>query len=106
MIDTDGNFKYSNIVVVRMNGGKNQINIYPNPASDFVNAELGSNAKGDYSLQLIDATGRTVNTKIVTNAQSNQLITIQSGGLASGVYILKIVSRHYNETTLSKVIFK
>lgn len=105
-VDRDGRFTYSNVVVVRMNGGKNQISIYPNPATDFVNAELGNNAKGDYKLQLIDATGRTVNTKAVTNAQSNQLITIQRGGLASGVYVLKIISSHYNETSLSKVIFK
>ena len=106
LVDIDGKFSYSSIVVVRMNGSKNQINIYPNPATDFVNAELGGNAKGDYSLQLIDATGRTVNTRTVTNAQSNQLITIQRAGLSGGVYVLKIVSSHYNETTLSKVIFK
>ena len=106
MIDIDGNFKYSNIVVIRMNGGKSKIIIYPNPASDFINAELGGNAKGDYSIQLIDITGRTVSTKTVINAQRNQLITIQRAGLANGVYVLKIESSHYNETILSKVIFK
>ena len=106
MIDADGNFKYSNIVVIRMNGSKSKIIIYPNPASEFINAELGSNAKGDYNLQLIDATGRTVNTVSVKNAQANQLVSIQRAGLASGLYVFKIVSSHYNETTLSKVIFK
>jgi uncharacterized repeat protein (TIGR01451 family) len=106
MIDIDGNFKYSNIVVIRVNGSKNKIIIYPNPANDFINAELGGNAKGDYSIQLIDITGRTVSTKTVINAQRNQLITIQRAGLANGVYVLKIESSHYNETILSKVIFK
>ena len=89
-----------------MGGGKNQISIYPNPAVDFVNAELGSNARGNYSIQLTDAAGRTVNIKTITNAQPNQLITMQRNGLASGVYVLKIVSSHYNETTLTKVVFK
>jgi hypothetical protein len=106
MIDIDGSFKYSNIVVIRMNGSKSKIIIYPNPANDFINAELGSNAKGDYSIQLIDITGRTVNTKTVINAQRNQLITIQRAGLANGVYVLKIVSSYYNETIVSKVIFE
>ncbi|MBK6385104.1 MAG: T9SS type A sorting domain-containing protein [Chitinophagaceae bacterium] len=106
MIDQDGRFVYSSVVVVRMSGGKNQISIYPNPAVDFVNAELGSNARGNYSIQLTDAAGRTVNIKTITNAQPNQLITMQRNGLASGVYVLKIVSSHYNETTLTKVVFK
>ncbi|MBK9658280.1 MAG: hypothetical protein IPO68_00005 [Chitinophagaceae bacterium] len=40
MINRDGRFVYSSVVVVRMSGGKTQISIYPNPAVDFVNAEL------------------------------------------------------------------
>lgn len=106
MIDIDGNFKYSNIVVIRTDGGKNKIMIYPNPASDFINAELGKNAKGDYNLQLVDVAGRVVNSLTVKKGQPGQLVTIQRNGLASGVYVIKIISTYYSETTLSKIIFK
>jgi hypothetical protein len=68
--------------------------------------ELGANAKGDYSLQLIDVTGRIVLTNLLKNAQNNQLITLQRGKLAAGLYVLKIIGSHYNQTTLVKVIFE
>lgn len=106
LIDNDGRFVYSNVVVIRKNDGNDQIRIYPNPASEFIYVELGSNAKGDYSLQLFDAAGRKVNTVSVKNVQSHQLVILQRGSLVSGVYVLKIVSSHYSETILGKVIFK
>jgi len=106
MIDIDGRFTYSNVVVIRMNRTNSPITVYPNPAIAFVNVELGSNAKGDYDLQLIDASGKTVKAIAVKNAQGNQLVTIQRGGIANGMYVLKITSSHYNETSLNKIIFK
>ncbi|MEP7238810.1 MAG: T9SS type A sorting domain-containing protein, partial [Ferruginibacter sp.] len=106
LVDADGKFSYSAVVVVRLNGSKNEIRIYPIPAVNSINAEFGPDAKGDYSLQLIDATGRIVLAKQVANVQGNQLITLQRGKLAAGVYILKIISSYYKQTLMSKVIFE
>lgn len=106
MIDKDGHYTYSNIVVLKLVDSKNKISVYPNPVINFINAELGSNAKGDYSLQLIDATGRIVNSLVIRNAQSNQKITMQKGNLSSGIYELKIVSSYYNATSINKIFIK
>jgi hypothetical protein len=106
LVDMDGRFSYSPVVVIRLNGGKNNINIYPNPSTNYMNAELGSEARGDYQVQLIDAVGQVVETKVVTNAQANQVVTIQRGKHASGIYILKIESSYYRQTSLNRVVFK
>jgi Secretion system C-terminal sorting domain len=106
MIDIDGRFTYSNVAIVRMNRNNNLFNVYPNPANDFVNAELGYNAKGEYNIELIDVTGRIVNYTSVYDVNGNHLIRMHRNGIKNGIYILKMVSTHYNETTLTKVIFK
>jgi hypothetical protein len=105
LIDTDGKYAYSAIVAVKLNGSKNEINIYPVPATGFINVELGNHAKGNYSLQLINADGRTILTQQVTNAQNNQVVTIPRGKLPGGLYVLKIVSNFYAQTTMKKIIF-
>jgi len=106
LIDTDGKFLYSAVVVVRLTGSENEISIYPVPAVSFINVAFGANAKGNYSLQLIDATGRIVLAKQVANVQGNQLIILQRGKLAAGVYVLKIFSSFYKRPIMSKVIFE
>ena len=106
LVDGNGSFTYSAVVVVRLTG-TNKINIYPNPADDFVTVELGNDAKGNYTLQLIDAMGREVNKIIVLNAQSNQLVKInRNSNVGAGVYILKIISHYYNQSSASKIIYK
>lgn len=70
-----------------LNVGENQIDntvkIYPNPASDFVQIEANSSIK---SIQLFDAQGRVLTTKIPDNIQANMDISTYQ----NGIYFLKV----------------
>lgn len=71
---------------------KNQINVYPNPFSNFINL------KGKYSIiELYDYSGKLI--KLVTNPQDK--INLES--LKKGVYLLKI---HTNDRILTEKIVK
>ena len=104
--DVSGRISYSNIVVIKMKGNNNDINIYPNPATTFVNISFGFTAKGDYTLQLIDATGRTIKTMLQKNVQPNQLLVIERGNINSGIYVLKIINHLDNTSVINKLIWK
>ncbi len=105
--DINGTVKYSNVVVVKLNGDKTDaITVYPNPVTDVLNTVLGNTAKGDYTVELMDETGRSVKTISVKNAQPGQLVTLQRGSLASGMYILKVTSILSNEAVQKKVLLK
>ena len=56
-INADGKFSYSNIIYIK-NSLKIDIRIYPTIADNYVNINFGSNATGNYNIQLIDITGR------------------------------------------------
>ncbi len=75
---------YSKIVTISW--GKNEINIYPNPASDFlyiINASPNSNIK------IIDTKGTII--KTITNLNSS---LVNTADLPSGVYIINITEKN------------
>jgi len=75
---------------------KTGLNIYPNPANDFVNISTGTD-KGDVMLIVYDFTGKMIDTKLLKNAASTfQYNTAQ---FAEGVYILNIKT---SDTTVTK----
>ena len=60
----------------------NSFNVYPNPATDFVNVSF-VNAE-NVTVTLINAVGQTV--KVYNNVNTNTQLSLE--GLASGVYVL------------------
>ena len=106
LIDTDGGFSYSSIVTVQRNLNSSAINLFPNPASSLVHIQLGAAAKGNYHLELIDALGRSIQTKQIKNAQPNQVVDLQRGSAPNGIYLIKITALQKNETTWKQLIFE
>ncbi len=85
MIDVDGNFTYSNIISLS-SGGINGINIYPNPASGFINITVGNHLLNT-KVQLYNSAGQLIQTKQMTTL--NQQLVIK--GYANGIYQLRFV---------------
>jgi hypothetical protein len=75
-------FKYG--VGIEEVDGKDKINVYPNPFKDFLNVEI---QKGNYQVQLIDKSGKTVQSKTVTGN-----FTLERGNSSTGIYTLRIIS--------------
>lgn len=67
--------------------GQNQLNIYPNPATDFIYLRLEDQKQ--VRVQLTDLYGRTLRSY---NAQAPGLM-IRRNGLADGIYLLEVQSQ-------------
>lgn len=77
------------------------LNVYPNPAQDYIYIEYNSGYSNDAYFELKDALGRTV---ILENVrQSNGRSEIDISGLASGLYMFTIFN---DDQILTKRIVK
>ena len=85
MVDILGNYKYSQLVVIRLSGNKVPL-IYPNPATGNVNILQGSDAIK--SVSIYDLMGRLM--LRLDNDNNNSLINIPLYSLARSVYVVEI----------------
>ncbi|MEO8147914.1 MAG: T9SS type A sorting domain-containing protein [Bacteroidia bacterium] len=82
--------------------GNDEVGVFPNPTSGFVNIEMSDIEDGKYQLQLFDVTGREVFTKEVELI--NGATTLDFGQQANGIYSLKIAAG--NKMFTSKVVIQ
>ena len=102
MVDMDGQFKYSNIIVIRkeQTGTDNMI-IYPNPLTFGVKATVSFTASANKTVNfsVIDMSGKVVLTQQSNVSQGNNSVTIKSAdALQPGIYIIRA---NDGETTMS-----
>ena len=64
--------------------------VFPNPASDVVNVKFDGQG-GDYTVSIIDLSGRTVSSKVVTGAGSTA-VEVPVTGLVAGNYLVSIAN--------------
>lgn len=69
---------------------KNQVQLYPNPASDFVN--IKNLTSGEYTVSIYDLLGKLVQTNEKQNVIENETLTIPVKGLSRGEYIISIAN--------------
>lgn len=80
------------------------VNVYPNPATDFVTVNFGGITQSLWQVELINANGQQV---MKMDQVSGQLITIKRNtNMPSGMYLLKLRNTKTGETENHKVIFK
>ena len=94
MIDADAQFTYSGIQFISLAAAESIINVFPNPATTFVQVSLknGSREEGIESVKIFTVSGACVYSK--TCAGNTQKETIQVGNLTSGLYILETMVNH------------
>jgi hypothetical protein len=80
------------------------VNIYPNPARDVLNVEIGNSNSTKVNILVADAYGRTVINKVVEQSDSGGINQIQlsTSDLSAGVYILKLTNG--SETTTTRFV--
>jgi Secretion system C-terminal sorting domain/Right handed beta helix region len=94
-IDFDGTFSYSRIIAVQ-SAIDNQLNLYPNPANNFVFLDLGNTGA---EIELHDVSGRIIFTQTATK----HLTKIDLSKFKSGIYFLKITDKD-NGVQTQKII--
>ncbi|WP_309641577.1 aryl-sulfate sulfotransferase [Flavobacterium sp.] len=65
----------------------NQIQIFPNPASDFIKIQINQN-KGNLKIDLIDMVGKVIQSEIAL-AENNTLV-FKTDAVSNGVYFIRI----------------
>ncbi|WP_460552258.1 T9SS type A sorting domain-containing protein [Ferruginibacter profundus] len=93
MIDNDGKFSYSNVVVISSsrNGDVSISNVAPNPFTEKVSITVTLNKATALQLQVIDFSGRLCSTKNMEGKKGNNYIELNGlGKLAQGVYYIRV----------------
>jgi uncharacterized repeat protein (TIGR01451 family) len=113
-----GNYTVS--VVVTGNGGcaatatqsitqtiTSTVNIYPNPVMGQVEVSFRSASVTPTTVQILDLSGRLIQTQTMTPAYTGQLVNanFNMGGLQSGSYVIKIVDQQ-NGVLATKTMLK
>jgi hypothetical protein len=89
MVDIDGTFKYSNVIINDCIEIIFDVVIYPNPFRDNINIRSG---------QLLNIQIYDVNSKIIYDGLLKNNISIDLSDISSGVYFLRISDNKKNET--------
>lgn len=70
-----------------------KMEVYPNPASEKVSVSFEA-ANSDYTIRLIDVTGRTLTSSTYTSLNGQQKIDLLLEGITSGNYMVSITSEN------------
>ncbi len=89
MVENDGSYKYSNIVVVNFDG-KEGISIYPNPVKETLTVEWKKQKSEKVSVQITDITGRILNLQHIQLQSGNNLFQLNTNKLSKGTYFVVI----------------
>lgn len=106
MIDNDGRYSYSNVIVFLGDRSKGIIvnNIKPNPFTESINLSVILQQAQTLSIRIIDVTGRVVSTRQVhATAGNNVIVYSDLHRLADGVYYVCIST---NDAMLQQKILK
>lgn len=105
-IDFDGKFEFSDIIKASLNENATVIgDIYPNPSeSGQINVDMNTEEEGDWTISLLDLTGREIATeqRTITTGASKQSFTFDSH--LTGIYILRMengATRIYKEVVFN-----
>ncbi len=101
IVDKDGSKTYSEVRAVEQDNQKSSFVILPNPVHDDATIQL-VNISGDIELKVVNMAGQVL-VKYSRNIQPGNLLSIATGALTSGVYIISI---EYNGVVLSRQMIK
>ncbi len=76
------------------------LNVYPNPANDHATVVFSSDNTNDYTLKLVDITGRTILSEVHSSAIGDNQVELGLTNIAKGLYFINI------ETNDQKLVTK
>jgi hypothetical protein len=99
MVNTDGTFSYSNVVVVAVAGSGQGITVLGNPFVTSCMVRVTAATGAPVSLRLTDISGKLLwHEEMVLSAGTTTFILPQTAGLAPGVYLLSLMGTSIQQT--------
>lgn len=74
------------------------IKVFPNPFSNEVKIDLNLFKKGEITAQIMDISGKIIETKIIQLSPGNHSIEFETSYLNNGIYILNIIGDGLNKS--------
>lgn len=97
----DGSKDLSSIVLVEQNILNNEVQVYPNPTSDWVTVQYNATNEGEQLLEIVDVVGKIVYQDYWSLEQGLNYQQIMLSSFPKGMYYLKL-----KERILAKVVKK
>lgn len=96
MVDLDGSYSYSNIVLLKMLSDKSLLTVFPNPTADLLYIRWSGKLNGKtIQVSILDAAGKKAGT--FTYPADQIQVSVPVGQLSSGMYILQLVCGDHKE---------
>ena len=100
----DNKSTYSNTVQIGKTG-RNQISVYPNPATRLLNINIQGSQVQRYQVILYNIAGQVIYTGIPAEVQNSTLMYYRDASVAPGIYLMKIKNLTSGESSVVKVVF-
>lgn len=104
--DTQGKVSYSETRTVAFPQSNFSNTIFPNPAVNTINIQLGESVQGEVAVALVNATGQTVYQKLYPAANLNNINVTWPVSVKQGIYYLKVQNMQTQRQTVSKIFIK
>ena len=99
MVDTDGSFKYSNIITIQLPATKAIVNIAPNPVQNELKGVLISPVTGSVTVRIFDNAGRMVSSSKIRVIKGSNIINQNLNQFSRGMYYLEVAGDGINLKT-------
>lgn len=97
IVDRDGTYSYSNIVVINISGNiVTHVTVFPNPADKQAVMLVTSPGEQKITWQLVDMSGRPVMSKDIVIRKGDNRITLDIQNLRPGTYLLRVTGPSIN----------
>ena len=78
--------------------------VYPNPVDQFLKVRIDAEKAGQYTLQVVDLTGRKLFEKVSGTIQPGEVEELDFSGFVSGIYVLNVIPADKSGNKLFKII--
>lgn len=105
-VDFNGDFSYSNIVVLNAPEGIDIINIWPNPSVNNFSFMITSTNAEKINIELINTNGKKVISLVQTIAEGVSIISVDTQNLVTGYYLIRAMTESGNYKDQMQLIVK
>lgn len=104
-VDYNGHKTHLSLLNIEFKTGDFVINnLHPNPTNGEMYFDFYSTSNGSMKLEIIDITGRVVNSKILNASEGKNSFTVPSNEISNGVYYLKMDFENGKHQEVFKII--
>ncbi len=90
IVDIDGQFGYSNVIVINLATIAGKVTVFPNPLATEAKVTIAALADGKAHWKILDNAGRVVMQNSAQVRKGNNNVTINLSKLSAGIYYLSV----------------